>query len=475
VAVVGSIEALLVGFATSRRLYSDSFYNLVAGREIVRHGFARTDPWTFLGANRRWIDQQWLAHLIYYGSDAVGGLRAVSIVSALSVGAGVGVLAAIMASRGTAPLRVAVWSALVGVIAEANAVVRAQSFAYVAFAVAVALLLRDWETPSRRRRAALVLTLLVWANLHGSVIAFVPIVAVVWGWRAVQHWRAADRAAAARQVGWVAVACLASVTTPFGPGIIGYYRSTLENATLHEHISEWHAASPGDPLEILFFVVLAATFIVAVYALRQRIRPSFPLTVAAVAYAGSGLSAERSEVWFGFVAALLISDILTRGAGHARPRGMPLRIAAPLTGIALAAMVASMGLGPALAYQGTSLRAVDLAARSGGARARICADNDAATALEWRHPELRGRLAFDARFELYSEAQLAGIFSLLDDRRPNAPAWLGRCDVFVVNLKGKQHADLARFVRAQAGYRVIYDRRHDGLVAVRGVGQAHGG
>jgi hypothetical protein len=474
VAVVGSIEALLVGFATSRRLYSDSFYNLVAGREIVRHGFSRTDPWTFLGAHRRWVDQQWLAHVIYYGSDAIGGLRAVSIVSALSVGAGVGVLAAIMASRGTAPVRVAVWAALVGVIAEANAVVRAQSFAYVAFAIAIALLLGDWETPSRRRRALLVLTLLVWANLHGSVISFVPIVAAVWGWRAIWQWRIGDRATAARQLGWIALACLASMTTPFGQGIVGYYRSTLENATLHAHISEWHAASPANPLEILFFVVLVATIIVAVYAYRRRIRLSFPLAVAAVAYAGSGLSAARSEVWFGFVAALLISDILTRAAGDARPRALRVRIAAPLTGIALTALVACMSLGPALAYQGTSLAGVDLAARSAGASALICADNDAATALEWRHPELRGRVAFDARFELYSQAQLTGIFSLLGDRHPTAPAWLGRCDVLLVNLKGMQHADLARFVRGRAGYRVVYDRRNDGLVTVRSVGQPHG-
>jgi hypothetical protein len=471
--VVGSIEALLVGVAASRWLYSDSFYNLVAGREIVRHGFSQTDPWTFLGANRRWIDQQWLAHVAYYGSSTLGGLRAVSILSALLIGAGVGVLAAIMASRGTAPLRVVVWVALVAVVAEANSIVRAQSFAYLAFAVSLALLLADWESPSRRRRLALVLTLLAWANLHGSVVAFVPVLALAWAWRAVRLWRASDRRAAVAQLGWIAAACIASMTTPFGLGIVGYYRSELDNPTLQQHISEWQAASVQNPFEILFFVALAATALACAYAIWRRVPLALPLALATVWYAYSGLVAKRSEVWFAFVAALVISEILTcrdARAGRspsARVGRLGWRLAAPLTVAALATMTGVMAAGPALAYQGTPRRAIDLAATIGGPKAEICADNDTSTALEWRHPELRGRVAFDARFELYSAAQLRGIFSLIADPHPRAPAWFSRCDVFLVDRKGSDHPGFARLVRAMPGYRVVYDRRYEALVAVR--------
>jgi hypothetical protein len=474
--LVGSIEALLVGFASSRQLFSDSFYNLVAGREIVRHGFSRTDPWTFLGAGRRWVDQQWLAHVVYYATSTVGGLRAVSILSAALIGAGVGVLAAIMASRGTAPLRVAVWAALAGVVAEANALVRAQSFAYLAFAISLALLLGDWQAPSRRRRLALVLTLLAWANLHGSVIAFVPVVAAVWAWRALRHWREGDRRAAVGQLGWIALACVASVTTPYGLSIFGYYESELNNTTLQQNISEWHAASFGDPLEILFFVALAATILACAYAIWRRIPLALPLAVAVVWFAYSGLVAERSEVWFTFIAALVISEILTqrdrRAVGRApvRAGGLDLRIAAPLTIAALATMIGVMSVGPAEAYDSISLRAVDLAARIGGPHAAICADSDLATPLEWRHPATRGRVAFDARFELYSQPQLRGIFELLSSKQPALPAWTSRCDVFLVDMQGSPHPGFARAVRGLAGYRVVYDRPKSALVAVRMTG-----
>jgi hypothetical protein len=328
-----------------------------------------------------------------------------------------------------------------------------------------------------------VLTLLAWANLHGSVVAFVPVVLLSWTVRAVRDWRTGDRRGALSGLAWSGAACIASLTTPYGFGIIGYYRSELDNTTLQHHISEWHAASITDPFETLFFVALAATIVAFVYAARRREWPSLPVVSGAAWFAYSGLVAKRSEVWFAFFAAILVCEVLTRRDARAATVAEPVQAAPPprrrrrpalagavaLAGAAvvLVGMLAVMGTGRALAYDNVPLKAVAVAARSGGPAARICADNDSATPLEWLYPSTRGRVAFDARFELYSVPQLKQIFRLITGPGKRLPTLFDRCDVLLVDMRGDSHRQLDRTARSLPGFRVVYDVRDQGLVAVR--------
>ena len=64
------------------RITGDTWFDLVAGRDIVRHGLPHHDRLMALTAGRPWQDQQWLAHLCGYGLDVLGGLRLVSLVDA---------------------------------------------------------------------------------------------------------------------------------------------------------------------------------------------------------------------------------------------------------------------------------------------------------------------------------------------------------------------------------------------------------
>ena len=76
---IGWIVAIGVGlFGTqlyfSRYLFGDTYLDLAAGRYIASHGIPHREVFTLEGLGRRWIDQQWLAHWLYYEAWATAGI-----------------------------------------------------------------------------------------------------------------------------------------------------------------------------------------------------------------------------------------------------------------------------------------------------------------------------------------------------------------------------------------------------------------
>ena len=104
VAVCCAVAAFTgVALTTSRLLTPDAFLDLYAGRWIAAHGLPRHDPFTVEGHGRAWIDQQWLAHLVYYRVWQLGGYALVGALSALLVATAVGVAAWLMMRRTGSP------------------------------------------------------------------------------------------------------------------------------------------------------------------------------------------------------------------------------------------------------------------------------------------------------------------------------------------------------------------------------------
>src|SRR5207244_4534731 len=64
-------------------LVQDSWLALVSGREVAKHGLPQHDSLTLWTLGARWIDQQWLGQLFYYGLARLGGIRTVLFVHAL--------------------------------------------------------------------------------------------------------------------------------------------------------------------------------------------------------------------------------------------------------------------------------------------------------------------------------------------------------------------------------------------------------
>src|SRR5262249_3018378 len=58
-----------------RELFSDGWYAILGGSEVVRHGLPSHDTLTSWTLGREWIDQQWLGQLFFYGLYAVGGVK----------------------------------------------------------------------------------------------------------------------------------------------------------------------------------------------------------------------------------------------------------------------------------------------------------------------------------------------------------------------------------------------------------------
>jgi len=71
--VAGLAVVLAGNVMYSRRLFGDSYYDLYAGRYIIQHGIPQRNTVTAASHGAPWIDQQWLAHVLYYAVWAAGG------------------------------------------------------------------------------------------------------------------------------------------------------------------------------------------------------------------------------------------------------------------------------------------------------------------------------------------------------------------------------------------------------------------
>ena len=152
------------------QLVVDGWMAIVSGRWIVQHGLPSHDTLTVFAHGHRWIDQQWLAQLGLYGLWRLGGVKLALFVHALLVTSGL-VGAALFARTRGATARSVTWIAIPVLIAyyPVASVMRPQSFAFPLFAAVLWLVLADARQPSRRVFWTLPL-LVLWTNLHGSVV-----------------------------------------------------------------------------------------------------------------------------------------------------------------------------------------------------------------------------------------------------------------------------------------------------------------
>src|SRR4051794_28437069 len=170
--VVMAVAAFAAVLVTHLRtsLAADGWMALLSGRVVAQHGLPSHDTLTVWAHGRTWVDQQWLAQFVLYELERLGGLQLVLLVHAALATLGLG-LAAMLARRLGGSARSVTWVALPGLVAvwPGAAIMRPQSFAYPLFVGVLWLLLDDLHRQSRRVYFVLPL-LVLWANLHGSVI-----------------------------------------------------------------------------------------------------------------------------------------------------------------------------------------------------------------------------------------------------------------------------------------------------------------
>ncbi|MDP9258273.1 MAG: hypothetical protein M3Q31_17235 [Actinomycetota bacterium] len=390
----------------SLRIRADTWFDLAAGRDIVQHGLPHSDRLMALTAGHSWQDQQWLAHLTSYGLFDLGGLPLVSLVDAgcLVLALSIAILAA--RSFGGSPL----WIAAVAsplILIQVPSETRAQSFAMPLFAALVWLLSRDARRPDRR--ILLVLPLLaLWANLHGSILIACVLVLLrcaVGAGTALRGRRLRDLW---RYVGLAAAAVLAPLASPYGLEMLDYYRSTATNGAFRSVVVEWAGTDLRGWFGPVFFL-LAGLAIVGIA--RPEIRLGLFDCLCLVFLVLIGIDTLRNVVWLPYAAVILLPAGLARWSpesGSARLR--PLLQTSVVTGAIGLALLASQVTTPALndpwpAAQGATVARAAAADPS----LRIVSDEAYSDWLVWRYPALRGRVAFDVRFELLGSKGITSV------------------------------------------------------------------
>jgi hypothetical protein len=214
----------------------------------------------------------------------------------------------------------------------------------------------------------------------------------------------------------VVLSGVCTLVSPYGLALPGYYRSVLGNSELTNSVAEWGPSTLR--AQPIFFALLLGGLWVAVRS-RGSLTGFAKLALAALAVLG--LLAVRNQVWFAIAGAAILpaalDGIWSSGKGDRRPA---LNIALGAVGAAIA-VVALISVAArdsrwfARPYSPGAAAAVESAARA-DPKVRVFADELYADWLLFEDPQLRGRVAYDIRFELLSSAQLKEIVAFRSEQ-----------------------------------------------------------
>ena len=378
-------------------LVNDSWLNLMAGREVVENGLPSRDELTVYGLGSTWTDQQWLAQVFMYGVHRLGGFALLSIATCAFVVVAFSIAAAGARSLGAGPR--AIWVLFLPVLMAAPWAwsIRAQMLALPLYTGLLWLLAAEVRRPTNRVWLAFAL-LVVWANVHGSVALGALLVMMLGGYELVRNrgrsWP--------RSLALVVLPPLAVLATPYGPiATAKYYGLMLVDPPFAGRVTEWRWAAPA--LNTLFFYVLVAIAIPLVIWGRRRLA-LFDVAILGLTAVGA-VTAIRGIPWFALACMVFLPVAIGRTLESRNPgppkRRVNMAIAVGFA-VALTAVAGSLFLRSDSWFEDywppEPVEAVRAELRP---EDRVFAPDRFSDWLLWKIPELRGRVAYDVRFELY--------------------------------------------------------------------------
>ena len=360
-----------------------------------------------LGQGATWTDQQWLAQVVFYGAHELAGMRAVVVLDVLLVVLALGLTAAAARSGGASSRSTFVVGLLAVLAGPWGWTIRAQTAALPLFAGVLWLLRRRRSTGRAPQDAA--------RPPGARPLGEPPRLG-----RprrdpddAARRLRARARAPARRgsRLRSLVLAPLCVLATPYGWDIVAYYELMLVDAPFAEILREWQWSSPSATTFLFYVLATVAVVLVAVPRCRRRLNV-FELLVLGVTLVGA-VQAVRGVIWFALAAAAILPialDGLFTRADVARAEVNRIISLAALAGLARRArrdarapvVVVRLGAGPRSRWRPSAQATRD-------PDVRLVATDGTADWLLWRIPDLRGRIAYDVRWELYDEQALDGI------------------------------------------------------------------
>ncbi|MEA2458810.1 MAG: hypothetical protein QOC95_1782, partial [Thermoleophilaceae bacterium] len=412
------------------------------------------DSLTSLTHGASWVDQQWLSQVAFYGVVKAGGLKLAMLVHFVIIVGSYAAAAWVGRRRGAGALAIAWVGVLAILVAPWGWQLRTQNLAYPLFVLLFALLLREREGATNRAFLAIPL-LILWANLHGSVLMGVLVVLIYAGTSAVAGVRRRDGREPLVRCGLLALGAVASVfASPYSFSLVHYYKSLLGNSDI-KLIMEWRPASEFAGQAIFFFILVGITALVLI---RYRKRLTTFQIATLIITALAGFQAVRNIIWFDYVALMVIPMALSQ-AKIFRPREgrLPTRLF-PILAVALGITVFATAVGRSDGWyqHGWDARAASQVAAVVHAhpQTRIWANEIFADWLLWKEPTLAGHVAYDARFEIlphryFKQVALFSVASGKDWHR-----FVDGYDVLVLGTRANSKQIAA--MRKETGRKVVF-------------------
>jgi hypothetical protein len=446
-----------------RELVSDSWFAIFGGHEIVHHGLPGPDNIAIWTHGRDWVDQQWLGQLIFYGLYAAGGVKLALLAHAAAVGSAFFLAIAFARWRGGS-IRAICWIALPAIflLVWGAWAARAQSLAFVLFVAVVWLLTADARDPSRRIYLTFPI-LLLWANIHGSAATGALLVTLAGLTYAFQQRKRPRRRWVRRATVLTVAPLLCLFASPYALSLPDYYHHVLLHPGFRDFIVEWRPTAPN--LQTAPFYLLAFLAVWLIGKRSDRLLPFEQVLFAATIL--MGLQTMRMVVWFAFVALMLLptslDGVIRANTSAARFQLLNRALIwVSVAGVLTTLVAVSVRHDSWLAryYPAQALAAVQQAERAAPG-AQVFANEQYSDWLLLKRPELRGRIAFDIRFELVSKQQL---LQLVNARR-QVEGWQATVAPYGIFVLKKGPDDLlANGLVRQHGARQLY--RGHGLVVI---------
>jgi hypothetical protein len=442
--------ALVMLISLRHGLVVDGWMALASGREVAQHGLPSHDTLTVWAHGRRWTDQQWLAQLVLYELARIGGIKLALLFHAvLAVGALAG--AAVIARRLGGSSRSVTWVCLPVLVAyyPEAAVMRPQSFGYPLFVAVLGLLVFDDRAPSRR--VFLVFPLLIlWANLHGSALLGAALVALA-GVAGVGRGLLADpRRVSGRALLLLLAPWPCLLVSPYALHLPAYYEKVLFGGDFSRYVTEWAPTTLTPTTAPVYLLVLAGFWLFG----RSGGRASAFEKLAFLAMSALAFEALRNTAWLGLTALVVLPklvDTLRRPAEE--PQRLNRLLAAAVIGVVVVMTAAVASRPDSWFTGGFPLAAASASSEAAGPMREVFATTPYADWLLWSRPDLRGRIALDSRFELFTSAQLATLGGI-QSQAGNWSKALRDYDVFVLGTS--KDAGLRNSLVARKIARVAY-------------------